>query len=440
MPEIQSVDRIIHPRWLVTDSHARRLLEHHSLVVAQGRIVDVCPSTVARQFYQAPWVHELPHHLVVPGLINLRTQAATVLFRGLFDDPSETRLDTQRRQTLERALVSEDMVRVGVELAMAELLRGGQTCFADNYLFPDRVGDAALAAGLRCHLNVPITMQETAWSRHGEDALRRGLNTLDRFKGNHHISTGFGIDPPQTLTDSLLHKVATLAAELGAPVQMPVQCTASERAESLQRFGQTSLERLDQAGLLTPEFQAVHVTHLTEADYAVLIARGVHVIHCPISEAKRHGGLAHSQRLLDAGLNVALGTGCVADHNSLSLLEEAKFASLVGKLAATDSRALSAWTCLEMMTHYPAQILGRADLGHLNPGAEADLAAFALNQINTTPVHHPISQLLYANHGLSASDVWVGGELVLRHGRLVHIDEDAAIEAANTWMRQHVAC
>lgn len=440
MPEIQSVDRIIHPRWLVTDSRTRALLEHHSLVVARGRIVDVCPSTVARQFYRAPWVHELPHHLVVPGLINLRTQAATVLFRGLFDDPSNPALEEQRRQTLERALVSEEMVRIGVELAMAELVRGGQTCFADNYMFPDVVGDAALAAGLRCHLHVPVTARDTAWSRHTEDALRRGLKTLDRYKGNRHISTGFGIDPPLAVSDALLHKIGTLAAELAVPVQMPVQFTASERAESLQRYGQTSLERLDRAGLLTPEFQAVHVTQLTEPESALLVARGVHVIHCPISEAKRYAESAHIQRLLDAGVNVALGTGCVGDQNSLSLLEEAKFASMLGKISSGDSRALDAWTCLEMMTHYPAQVLGRADLGHLNPGAEADLAAFALDQVSTSPVHHPISQLLYANHGLSASDVWVGGELILRHGRFVHIDDEAAIEAANSWMRQHVAC
>jgi 5-methylthioadenosine/S-adenosylhomocysteine deaminase len=438
VPEIKPADRIIHPRWLVTDSRSHTVREHQSIVIAHGRVIDICPSTVARQFYHAPWIHELPHHLVVPGLINLHTQAATVLFRGLLDDRSLEDWQQRSLRPLERAMVSEEMVRTGVELAMAELLHGGQTWFSDTYFFPDIVGEAALAAGMRCRLNIPISPVETAWSRHADDALRRCLHTMDRFKGNRHISTGFGPQSPNVLSDALLTKIGTLAAENGQSIQMQVQLSATERADSLQRFGQTPIERLDRAGLLTPEFQAVHAIHLTEPECDLLAQRGTHVVHCPIANAKLANGTARIQRLRDAGVRIGLGTASAASHNSLSLLEEAKFASLLGKLSANDARAMTAWTCLEMMTCDAAAILGRADLGHLNPGAEADLAAFPLNAVGTTPLYHPISQLIYANHGLAASDVWIGGELVLRHGRLVHIDEDAAIETANDFVSRQM--
>ena len=438
MPEIKPADRIIHPRWLVTDSRTHTVLEHHSIVIAHGRVIDVCPSTVARRFYQAPWIHELPHHIVIPGLINLHTQAATVLFRGLLDDRSLADWQHQALAPLERAIVSEEMVRTGVELAMAELLHGGQTWFSDSYFFPDIVGEAALAAGMRCRLNIPISPAETAWSRHADDALRRCLNTMDRFKGNRQISTGFGPHSANVLSDALLAKIGTLAAELGQSIQMRVQQSATERADSLQRFGQTPIERLDRCGLLTPEFQAVHAIHLTEPECDLLALRGVHVVHCPISNAKLASGMARIQRLRDAGVQIGLGTASAASHNSLSLLEEAKFASLLGKLSANDARAVTAWTCLEMMTCDAAAILGRNDLGHLNPGAEADIAAFPFNAVSSAPLYHPISQLIYANHGLAASDVWIGGELVLRQGRLVHIDEEAAIEAANDFVARHV--
>jgi len=436
---MKPADRIIHPRWLITDSRARRLLEHHSLVIASGRVIDVCPSTVARQFYRAPWVHELPHHLVVPGPLNLHTQAATVLFRGLADDSSYDDWHHRVLHPLERACLSEEMVRTGTELAIAEMLRGGQTLFADHYPFPHVVGEAALAAGIRVKLNLPILAGESAWSRSAEDALRRCLATVDRFKGNRQVSTGFGPHAPNTLSDTVLGKVATLAAELGLSIAMPLQETERERSESLQRFGITPINRMDRLGLLSADFQAIHAIHLTDAEYALFAERGVQIIHCPITNAKLACGMAQVARLQGLGLTVGLGTGSPAAHNSLSLLEEAKFASLVGRVVARDASALSAWTCLEMMTAAPATMLGRPDLGHLNPGAEADIAAFPFETVNTAPMYHPLSQLLFANHGLRASDVWVGGEMVLRHGRLVHIDEEAAIEAANAFATRMTA-
>jgi 5-methylthioadenosine/S-adenosylhomocysteine deaminase len=138
--------------------------------------------------------------------------------------------------------------------------------------------------------------------------------------------------------------------------------------------------------------------------------------------------------LLNAGINVALGTDGSASNNNLDLLGEMHTAALIGKTIANDPTATSATTILEMATLGGAKALGlNTDIGSLEVGKAADLIAVNFNHLNTQPVYHPISHLVYACHSSQVSDVWVAGQHLLKQQQLQTIDRAQCIAAAQKW-------
>lgn len=432
----QTVDTLIHPGWIVPVVPHAAVLEHHSLAIADDRIVALLPRREAEQI-SATTVLELPGHAIMPGLINSHGHAAMSLLRGFADDQPLMPWLEQHIWPAEAAHVSADFVRDGVELAIAEMIRSGTTTFSDMYFFPDACAETAQRLGMRCQLTFPVLDAPTVWARSADEYISKGLALRDDVKHSDLITVGFGPHATYTASESTLVKVATFAAELDVPIQIHLHETCGEVLLAVEQNGERPLDSLQRLGLLGPRTQCVHMTDLGDQDIALLAATGAHVVHCPQSNMKLASGACPVSRLLASGVNVALGTDSAASNNDLNLFGEMKSAALLAKLHSLDATALPAATALEMATINGARAMGlERSIGSLEVGKLADLIAVDLSQPETQPLYNPLSQLVYACNGSQVTHSWIGGTEVMNQRQLTHIDLTALGVRTREWQER----
>lgn len=434
MPDVDTaLDLLLLPTWLVPVEPAGVVLQEHALGIRDGQIVFIGPRSAAARL-QAREIRELPGQLLAPGLVNAHGHAAMTLFRGLADDlPLMTWLE-RHIWPAEARWVSEAFVRDGTDLAIAEQLQGGITCFSDMYFFPEVAAERVHASGMRAQISVPVLNFPIPGARDADEALHKGVELFNDLKHHPRVSIAFGPHAPYTVSDDNLEKVRVLADELDAAIQMHVHETAGEVHDALQESGERPLARLARLGLLGPRFQAVHMTQVNDDDLALLVESNSNVVHCPLSNLKLASGFCPVEKLWQAGVNVAVGTDGAASNNSLDLLGDTRTAALLAKAVAGSATALDAHRALRMATLNGARALGmEANIGSLEVGKAADLTSFDLSGLAQQPVYDPVSQLIYASGRNCVRHVWVAGKQLLNDGRLTRLDENRLRDMAGAW-------
>ena len=431
---MENVETLINARWIVPVAPDDRVLEDHTLVIQEGRILDLLPQEEAAARYRPANRADLGEHLVIPGLINAHTHAAMSLMRGLADDlPLMTWLEGHIWPA-ETKWVSPDFVHDGVQLAVAEMIRGGTTCFNDMYFFPDVAARVALHAGIRACMGLIVIDFPTAWAEGPDEYLEKGIRLHDDCHNEPLIHSAFAPHAPYTVSDGPLERIRTYADELDIPIHMHVHETAFEVNDALEKNGCRPLERLDRLGLLSPSLMAVHMTELTEEEIARLAEAGAHVVHCPESNLKLASGFAPVAKLIEAGVNVALGTDGAASNNDLDMFGEMRSAALLAKAVAGDAAAVPAMQALRMATINGAKALGIDEVtGSLEPGKSADITAVRLDRLETQPVYDPVSHLVYSASRHQVTDVWVAGRQLLHDRRLTTLNEVELMNRARAW-------
>ena len=414
---------LINARWVVPVEPAGVALERHAVAVRDGRIEVVLPMAEAAQRFAGYARVDLPGHALIPGLVNAHTHAAMALMRGIADDLPLMRWLQEHVWPVEAKHVCAEFVRDGTLLACAEMLRGGVTCMNDMYFFPEAALEAALAAGMRAALGLIVIEFPSAYAADPDQYLAKGLALRDQWREHPLLTFCLAPHAPYTVSDATFRKVAQLAAELDLPVHVHVHETLEEIERSVGEHGVRPLQRLAGLGLLGPNLIAVHAVHLTADEIALLARHGCSVAHCPSSNLKLASGLAPVAALLAAGVNVALGTDGAASNNRLDLFQEMRTAALLAKAVARDAAAMPAHAALRAATLGGAMALGLEErIGSIVPGKAADLAAVALDSLELQPAYDVVSHLVYACGREHVSDVWVGGERVLRDGTLTRLD------------------
>lgn len=427
------VDLCIHARWIAPVEPAGVVLERHALLIRNGCIEAIVPSTEVDTARCEETIH-LDEHLLTPGLVNAHGHAAMSLFRGLADDlPLEQWLQ-QHIWPAEQRWVDPTFVRDGALLAIGEMLRSGTTTFSDMYYFPEETARAAAETGMRAQLCFPILDFPTAWGSGPDEYMEKGLALHDQWRDSEQISVGFGPHAPYTVSAGPLERVAALCHELDLPVQMHVHETRTEVDDFLHAKGMRPIAWLAELGVLGPRFQCVHLTQLDKTDVRTLHDNGCHVIHCPQSNLKLASGICPVQTLRDAGINVALGTDGAASNNDLDLVGEMQSAAMLAKYAANNAAALPAQEVLAMATLGGAKALGLDDrLGSLVRGKWADCIAVRLDDWQQLPVYDPVSQFVYSAGGHAVTDAWVGGKALMRGRTLQTVEARPVLAKARTW-------
>jgi len=434
---MQHADLIIDARWIVPVVPRDNVLEHASLVVEQGRIVAIGSQSEIHTAWQGKAHICREDHVLIPGLVNAHTHAAMSLLRGLADDRPLMDWLENHIWPAEGQHVNAAFCRDGVELAIAEMLRGGTTCFNDMYFYPDVTAEVAAGIGMRAVVGMIMIDFPSAWAQNPDEYLSKGTAVRDAWRDHPLISTVFAPHAPYTVSDGPLQKIRMLADEMDLPVHIHLHETAFEVSQAEDQDGRRPIRRLQELGLLNPNLLAVHMTQLTDADIALAAKTGIHVLHCPESNLKLASGFCPVAKLLKAGVNVALGTDGAASNNDLDMLGEARSAALLAKAVANDAAALPAAQALEIATMGGAKALHLADqIGSLEVGKWADLTCVNLSSVATQPVYDPVSTLIYAASRDQVSDVWVAGQPQLSAGQLTRIDQADVLAKAKSWQER----
>lgn len=427
------IDTLIHARWIIPVEPAHTVYSFYSLAIHNGLIIDLLPTATAEQLYRATHTHRLSEHALIPGLINCHTHAAMTLMRGVADDLPLMEWLQHHIWPLEQRWISPEFIQDGTDLAIAEMLRGGTTCFNDMYFYPEITAQQAITHGIRASVGLIVIDFPTVWANNSDEYIAKGLALQAELRHHPLITTCFAPHAPYTVSDAPLSQISALAHELDIPVHMHVHETLHEVTAEEQR----PLKRLQQLGLINPGFLAVHMTQLHEHEIKLLAQQGAHIVHCPESNLKLASGFCPVAQCLAEGINVALGTDGAASNNDLDMFGEMRTAALIAKAVANDASALPAFTALQMATINGAKALGIADkTGSLRPGKAADITAIKLDELETLPLFDPVSHIVYAASRQQVSDVWVAGQHVLKQRQLSTFDLPALTAKIAQWQQR----
>lgn len=430
----QSIDLLIEPRWLIPVEPHGVVLEDQAVAVDGDRIVAVLPVREARARYAPRERVELPEHALIPGLVNAHTHNPMTLMRGLADDLPLMRWLQEHIWPAEAKFMGPEFVRDGIELAVAEMLRGGTTCCNENYFFPDVQAATYRRLGFRAMVGLPVIEFPSAWAASRDEYFDKALAVHDEFKGEPLLGTSWAPHAPYTVSDESFERIRVLSDQLDVPVHLHLHETAQEVEDSRRERNVRPFARMQSLGLVNDHLIAVHMTQLTDGEVAACAEAGVSVAHCPESNLKLASGFCPAERLRRAGVNLAIGTDGTASNNDLDMFGEMRTAALLAKAVASDAAAFDAAATLRAATLGGAKALGwEGRIGSIEVGKQADLAAVRLDEIETQPLYNVVSQLVYATGRNQVSDVWIAGRRKLRARVLDDLDVAALRIKAQRW-------
>ena len=434
MSHANVVDQLLEARWVIPVEPHGLVLDHHAVALTGDRIVEVLPIEQAREKYPLAARVELSAHALIPGLINAHTHNPMTMMRGLADDLPLMAWLQQHVWPAEARVMGAEFVRDGVELAIAEMLRGGTTCCNENYFFPDVQAATYLRHGFRAAVGLPFIEFPSAWAKSRDEYFDKNLAVHDEFRGESLITTTLAPHAPYTVADESFARIRVLSDQLDLPVHLHLHETAHEIEESKKQFGVRPFARLQSLGLVNDHLIAVHMTQLIEVEIAACAEFGVSVVHCAESNLKLASGFCPVESLRRARVNVALGTDGCASNNDLDMFGEMRTAALLAKGVAGDASAFDAASTLRAATIDAAKALGLGETtGSIAAGKQADIAAVRLDVLESQPLYNVVSQLVYATGRHQVSDVWLAGVRKVENGNVLSIDRAALLEKAGYW-------
>lgn len=434
---MKNINTLFLPRWIVPIEPSNQCLEHHALAVDEGRILDILPAAQAKQIYQPAQIIELKSHVLMPGLINCHTHSPMTLFRGLADDLALMDWLQNHIWPAEKKWLSNEFCYDGTQVAILEMLRSGTTCFNENFFFCEGIAKAVHESYIRACLGPTVIDFPTSYANHADENLNKLPEFYEQWQQHPLISLSISPHAPYSVSDETFLKIKKMAEKYSLRIHLHLHETADEIKQGIQQYNKRPIQRIYDLGLMSDSLECVHMTQITDDDVALLKKTGAHVISCPESNLKLASGFSPLEKFWQAGVNIALGTDGPASNNDLDMFGEMRTASLLAKAVAQNSTALSAVETLYIATLGGAKALGlNKMIGSLVPGKMADMIAVDLEAINSQPIYHPISHLVYAVNSRQVSDVWVAGKQLVKNGKFTTLNENAILSKAILWQEK----
>ena len=419
------VDLIIRGGTVVTMDEARHVIEDGAVAIKAGRIVALGHTAEIDRTYDAREIVNAGGKVIIPGLINGHTHVPMTLFRGLADDLDLQEWLTKYIFPAEAKNVTEDFVRVGTRLGLAEMLRGGTTTYCDMYYFEDAVADETFKAGMRGVLGETVIDFPVADNKTNAEAMAYTEKFVSHWKGNALIVPAIAPHAPYTVSEDHLKAIRAFSDRTGAPIVTHISETKREVDDSIKAKGASPIDYLNRIGFLNNRVIAAHVVWPSEEELGLLKKLGVGIVHNPQSNMKLASGVAPVPQMLKLDLPVGLGTDGAASNNDLNIWEEIDTAALLHKLIAQDPKVVSAQEAFEMATIRGARALHlEKEIGSIEKGKRADLVVVDLDDLNQTPYYNIYSDLVYATKANDVRTVIIEGRVVMRDRRLLTLNEE----------------
>jgi 5-methylthioadenosine/S-adenosylhomocysteine deaminase len=421
---LKRVDLIVSGGTVVTMDAARAVIEDGAVAVAGGRVVAVGKRADVLRGYAAREVIDARGHAVIPGLVNGHTHIPMTLFRGIADDLDLNEWLTKFIFPAEARNVTEEFVRAGTQLGLAEMIRGGTTTYCDMYYFEDAIAEETERAGVRGLLGETVIDFPVPDNKTWPAAMAYVARFVARWKGNRLITPAVAPHAPYTVSEAHLREVRAFSDRTGAPVVTHVAETRKEVEDVTRDHGGRPVEYLARIGFLSPRTVAAHTVHLTEDEIGLLKQHGVGSVHNPQSNMKLASGVAPVPQMLRAGVALGLGTDGAASNNDLDMWEEMDTAAKLHKLATNDPKVVTAEEALALATIGGARALHMdSEIGSIEAGKRADLVIVDLDGLHQTPRYNVYSHLVYTTKASDVRTVVIEGRVVMRDRRLLTLNE-----------------
>ena len=421
---------------VLTMNEAMKVYEPGAVAIAGEKILGVGAATEILETYQAARQIDCQGKVVMPGLVNAHTHVPMTLLRGLADD---LRLDVWLlgyMLPVEREFVSPDFVRLGTQIACAELIKSGVTCFADMYYFEEEVAKSTAQVGLRAVCSQTVLKFPSPDANSYEESLAAAREFITKWKGHPLIVPSVAPHSPYTCTEDILRATAELAMEFDVPLHTHLAETALEVENSRKEHGMPVIPYVKKNNLFGAKVLAAHCVHIDNGEIHTLHHHKAGVAHCPSSNLKLASGVAPVSRMLEVGLKVGIGTDGPASNNDLDMFEEIRLAAFLAKGISGDPTAIPAPLALSMATRLGAAALHLSHItGSLEPGKRADLIIVDLSALHHSPRFsrdhaNLYSQIVYTAKSTDVVSVMVNGSWLMLDRQLVTLDDKELLEQA----------
>jgi 5-methylthioadenosine/S-adenosylhomocysteine deaminase len=433
----KSVDLIISGGTIVTMNQERRLIENGAVAIQKSEIVAVGTSgEIARKFLAKQTINA-QNKVVIPGLINTHTHIPMSLFRGISDDLDLQEWLTKYIFPAEAKNVTEDFVRVGTRLGLAEMIRGGTTTYCDMYYFEDAVADETAKAGVRGVLGETIIDFPVPDNKTNAEAMAYAEKFINKWKNHSLIVPALAPHAPYTVSTEHLNQIRKLSDKLNATVVIHVAETQKEVSDIFKQYGSRPVAYLAKIGFLNNRTIAAHVVFADDGEMDLLKKFGVGIAHNPQSNMKLASGVAPIPQMLSKNLPVGLGTDGAASNNDLNMWEEMDTAAKLHKVFSGDPKVVSAMQAFEMATIRAARALHLENLiGSIETGKRADIAIVDFDGLHQTPRFNVYSSLVYSTKASDVRTVIINGRVIMLNRRLLTLDENDIKNTANAYRRK----
>jgi 5-methylthioadenosine/S-adenosylhomocysteine deaminase len=419
-----SVDLIVLGGLVITMDQSHRIIEDGALAINKGHIIAIASRQEITTKYKSRRVIEAYGKAVLPGLINGHTHVPMTLFRGIADDLELNEWLTQYIFPAEAKNVTEEFVRTGTQLGLAEMIRSGITTYCDMYYFEDAIADETAKAGVRGVLGETVIDFPVADNKSPLEAIAYTEKFIKKWQGHKLITPAIAPHAPYTVSEDHLKAVRSLSDRTGAPILIHLSETRKEVDDIVKSKGIRPIEYLSRIGFLNNRVTAAHVVYAEAKEIELLKQSGVGVIHNPQSNMKLASGVAPVPQMLTAAIAVGLGTDGAASNNDLDMWDEMDTAAKLHKVFNLDPRVIPAREAFEMATIKGAQALHLEDqIGSLEANKRADILIVDLDGFHQLPRYNIYSHLVYSTKAADVRTVIIEGRLVMRDRKLLTLDE-----------------
>ena len=389
--------------------------EKTNILISNGRIAQIASEVPEASGAK---IIDGANKLAIPGLINCHTHVYMTCLRALADDLPFSEWLFERVMPSEDKLTPEDAYLSSL-YGCYEMLRTGTTAFLEMHMFEGMIAKAAKKAGIRCVLSRGLsgTLEDGGGMRRYNESVRE----MTDHSGEKLLSFAFGPHAIYTTDTDYLRFVSEEASKRGIPIHIHLSESVTEFNDCVTKYGCTPVEYLEKNGVFKNKVIAAHCANVTDNDIKILAENNVNVVLNIRSNMKLGNGIPPVKKMLDAGINLCIGTDSAASNNSLNLFNELAAVSLITKGTERSPVCVTAGEALDMATFNGAKALG-IDSGEIAVGKNADIALLDLDQPAFVPQSDLVSSLCYAANGYETDTVIVGGEIVVENAKHKNID------------------
>ena len=411
--------------------------EKKDIVIRGNRIEAITDSAPA----EGCSVIDAAGKLVMPGLINAHTHAYMTIHRNYADDLAFFDW-LEKVDQVEQGMTEEDVYWTTL-LAIIEMLRSGTTCFVDMAIksAKEKVGPKSAVAGAVLESGFrAVICRGLAGTADSEESLRKygeAIHEMELFRGESRLQFVHGPHAPYSCMADYLQKLTQSCKDHGIGQHIHLSESQAEMDGIAKDHGTTPIQYVDSLGEFDVPCIVAHCVYATEEDIRIMAEKHVNVALCPKSNMKLGNGFAPAKQMLDAGINVCLGTDGCGSNNSLNMFQEMNAAGLVYKGANRQAQCVDAAEVLKMATVNGAKAIGHeGELGTIREGAIADLILINLNEPQFIPANNIISGMVYSSTGAEVDTVLVDGRVLMENRRMTTIDENRVYDEIRKIMKR----